>query len=182
MVRDIKTIKFTIFVKFLFFLFLFHLSFAQENIERQKQWFNNWLKDRDGYVLNYPEIKYKPLLYNAKGLYVKNKNTIFLSTKLDTSVLVHELTHAYQYAIMSDEDDYIDKVVMPCRLCISKSLKGYWLNPIEIHARIMELRFINNLTPCDIIVSLYLLKVPDDINLKQFFTKQEIIDLLNNLY
>lgn len=163
------------------FLFLPLLLFAQSNIERQKEWFQSWLKERNNYVMTFPKIKYKHS-NKFEGKFKVKQNVIILYTKKDTSVLVHELTHAYQYQIMHDEDEFLDQVVMPCRFSINRSLMGYWMKPIEIHARIMELRFINNLSPCVPVRNLYFLKIPASLNLLQFFTPEELLSLLNNLY
>jgi len=169
-------------VKYIILILFPFLLFSQPNKDRQIAWFNQWLKDRDNsYIEEFPKIKYRISVIN-NGLYKKANNTITLYNKMDTTVLVHELTHCYQYQIAKDEYDFIDKVVMPCRESLRIPLKTYWVSPIEIHARIMELRFVNNLSPCDNIVSTDLLNIPDFLNLKQFFTPQEITELLNNLY
>lgn len=147
-----------------------------KDIEKQCDFLKEWYRVKQKVSLCNVDVYKRKLPKAMMGLYLNGDILISNKNRYETT-FIHELNHAYQEQLSLE--NFIGKIQEPIQNIIGKS-NSYWKRPSEVHSRIMEIRYLNNLKPTDKVTprSFEKLDIPDEMFM-DIFTKEQIIRLLN---
>ena len=155
-----------------------HFSISEKKeMQKQCDFLEEWYKYRAGISIPRVDVM-KTRLLGVEGICAEG--VIYIARRSYTpTTFIHELNHDYQY-IMNDSlyTNGIEKLIDS----IAVNEDSYWTDPMEVHSRLMELRYLNDLKPTDVITdeSFDDIIIPMGYSLNMY-SKEELIYLLNSV-
>ena len=149
-------------------------SHEKKEMDKQCHFLEEWYRCRTNQEVPKVEV-FKVKFVNIEGLYTDN--TIYMKKRKHIiTTFLHELNHAYQWRF---PDTVYEKIIGNIIDDIPTGQSDYWTESWEVHSRIMELRYINNLNPNQHITpeAFKKLKIPEKLNLRMYSNEQLIKNL-----